>query len=294
MKKFLTVFAMILSLTAGSFSTASATDFLIGAKGGYFVWNSYLKRSGSSMFDSMENGDGQLYGPVFSALFTSDLSLSLSGLFGQQSANWTEMNFTREGSSDLISATYDVEIVRADVDTALSYRLSENFKLIAGYKYQYFNMTIEDAFYQRDGTTGGVEQGGYQKIDIKMPFHGPALGVGFSAPVGEKFFFAANLSALFMWGKFKFDNTEYYYDTSGTKDYSTGADMDGVTMKTRGLNCEPTIGASTGDGLPIVTFGIRFQWTQTKFYNAAPQSGLNDRWNNDYQYGLYVAVVQPI
>jgi hypothetical protein len=296
MKKLLTVLAMIFAITAGSFTTASATDFLIGAKGGYFVWDPYLKRSGSSMFDSMENGNGQLYGPVFSLLFTSDLSLSVSGLFGQQSANWIETDFSQGTSSSLKTASYSMDITRVDIDTALSYRLTENFKLIAGYKYQLFDMTIENVSFNRNTSTG-VTTGGYEKNEIKMPFHGPALGLGFSAPVGEKFFFAGNLSALYMWGKFDFNSTEYYYNTSdGNKHFSTGAGegMNNVTMRTRGINCEPTVGASIGEGLPIVTLGIRFQWSQTKFINMPTEAGINDKWNNDYQYGLFVSVVQPI
>lgn len=294
MKKLFIVLFVILSVTAWSLSTASAMDFLLGAKAGYFVWDPYLKRSGSPMYASMENGSGQLYGPVFSMLFTSDFSLSLSGLFGEQLANWAEMDYVR-GGSNLLSSTYNVEITRRDVDTALSYRLTENFKLFAGYKYQYFNMTIEDVYFSRNISTG-VQSGGYEKIEIEMPFNGPAAGIGFSTQIGERFFFAANLSGLYMWGKFKFDYSSYYYSTSGgamlTNPGPSG--MDGITMNARGINCEPTIGVSTGDGLPIVTLGVRFQWSQTEFHGMPSDSGMKDGWMNDYQYGIFVSVVQPI
>lgn len=296
MKKYFTLTLMILSITIGNFTTASAMDFLIGAKGGYFVWDEYLKRVDNQQFDAMKNGSGELYGPVFSILFTPDFSFSVSGLFGQQSAQWTSIDYKRSSTdSHLTSSTFAMKVKRIDVDSALSYRLTENFKIFAGYKYQYFDLTLESISFNRDPVTPDNINGDYNMAEVKMPFHGPAIGIGFSAPFGERFFFASNLSALYMWGKFKLSDESYYYDsnTAAKQFGGGGGSSSGITMKTRGLNFEPTIGASTGEGLPIFTLGIRAQWSQTKFFNAAGM-GLAEKWANDYQYGLFVSVVQPI
>lgn len=294
MKKFFTVILMIFAVTAGNFTTASATDFLIGVKGGYFVWDPYLKRCGSVQFEQMENGSGELYGPVLSAMFTSDLSISVSGLFGSQSAHWISEDYiqpTETGS--YYTGNFSMDVKRTDIDSALSYRLTENFKIFAGYKYQYNDMEFKSVKFKRNVSDDHLQAAIYENTTIKMPFNGPAAGIGFSSPIAEKFFFAANLSALYMWGKFKFDSSDYSYGPSGSLG-SGGGNINGVTLRTRGLNFEPTAGASMGEGLPIFTVGIRFQWSQTKFIDAPSDSGLNDKYNNDYQYGLFVSVVQPI
>jgi len=272
-----------------------AMDFLIGVKGGYFVWDPYLTRVGSPQFDSMENGAGELYGPVFSVLFTSDLSLSVSGLYGQQSSHWTSEDFKHSSTDTMVeTSTFIMEVERIDIDSALSYRLSENFKIFAGYKYQYFDMLMDNSGFQRDPSNAANLIGFHGESEVKMPFNGPAIGVGFSTPFGERFFFASNLSALYMWGKIKFSGDSYYYDTTDTtKKFPTGGnDSSGITLRSRGLNLEPTVGAGLGEGSPIVTLGIRAQWSQIKFVNG-DKMGLKEKWANDYQYGLFVSIVQP-
>jgi len=57
--------------------SSPAMDYLIGLKGGYFVWDPYLTRVGHPQFEEMENGSGVLYGPVCSLLFSPDISFSV-------------------------------------------------------------------------------------------------------------------------------------------------------------------------------------------------------------------------
>jgi len=180
---------------------------------------------------------------------------------------------------------------RADLDSALSYRLTENFKVFAGYKYQYTRMKMEFVDYSVIGNT--VSSAQHTNVDLKMPFNGPAAGIGFSMPIGERFFFASNLSVLYMWGTFHFNMTEYYYDLTGPKKSPGPSDTSGVTMQSRGINFEPTIGASMGESLPIITLGVRGQWSQTKFHNSE-KINMKEKWANDYQYGLFISIVQPI
>jgi len=184
-----------------------------------------------------------------------------------------------------------MEMDRIDIDSALSLRLSERFKVFAGYKYQNSDMKMESVTFERDTT--GLSSGEHSLITIEMPFHGPAFGVGFSAPFGERFFFASNLSAIYLWGKFDFKQDGYQYVDGDTAKHPSGGNgsVSGIKMNSRGFNFEPTVGASLGDGLPIFTLGIRIQWLQTKFTNAE-QIDLESKWCNDYQYGLFVSAVQ--
>ena len=85
---------------------ASAMNFIVGAKGGYSVWQPYFKDVGG-FFENIETGTGVLYGPVLSAIITEDLSFSLAGLTGEQSTQWT-MDFEQEGDDpdDIRAGTY--------------------------------------------------------------------------------------------------------------------------------------------------------------------------------------------
>lgn len=295
MKKCITVLLMIFAITAGSFSTVSAMDFLVGAKGGYFVWDPFIKRIGVTQFEQIDTGSGVLYGPVFSVLFTPDLSLSVSGLMGTQSTSWTSENFTSDSDSNPRTGTFTLDMDRIDVDSALSYRLTDNFKIFAGYKYQRSIMTQESVTYERRLSSTQITTR-HEYIEITMPVNGPALGLGFSAPIGERYFFAANLSALYMWGKMDFDSKEYEYDStvsSTIQSKNESNKIKGIKVNIRGINFEPTIGASMGEGMPIFTLGVRTQWSQLKIVDG-DKINADAKWCNDYQYGLFVSVVQPI
>ena len=141
-------------------------------------------------------------------------------------------------------------------------------------------------------STSGLTSAEVQNITIKMPFHGPAAGIGVSAPFGDRFFFASNLSAIYMWGKFEIDAPRYQYNVGNASRQDTPMKKSGITMNTRGVNFEPTVGASMGDGMPIFTLGVRVQWSQTRFLNAE-SIDLKSKWSNDYQYGVFVSAVQP-
>lgn len=294
-KKISVIVLTFFTLSAVCTPSASAMDYLVGLKSGYFVWDPYLKRVGNEQFEDMENGTGVLYGPVFSVLFTEDFSFSVSGLFGKQSADWISEDFTYDSDPGTkITGSFTLDIDRIDIDSALSYRLSENFKVFLGYKYQDYEVVLEVVRFDRD-LSGPTIDGIYEKVEISMPFNGPAAGIGFSMPFADNFFLAANLSAIYMWGEFDFKENGYRYDYSapGTKVPNPGGDMSGITMRNRGINFEPTIGASMGAGLPIFTIGVRAQWSQMKFVDVPSNSGLDEKWANDYQYGVFIAIVQP-
>lgn len=283
-------FLMILGLISGLTSSASAVDFIAGAKGGYFIWDPYLQRIGSDQFKNMKKGTGVLYGPGFSASFTPDLSLSISGLFGQQSANWLSEDFGE--TSEPRTGNYSFVVTRTDIDSALSYRITDNFKLFGGYKYQYLKIYEKAVVYKRESNEIETR---VEKSKIIMPYNGPAIGIGFSTPVGEKFFFASNFSLLYMWGKMDMSTNDYEYTSEDPilTRHPTGQDLKGIKLQTRGINLEPSFGASMGEGLPVFTLGLRFQWTQVNFVDPPQGMEIKKDWANDFLYGVFVTILYP-
>ena len=290
-KRISVIVLSIFVLSSFCLPSSSAMDYIAGVKGGYFAWDPFIKRIGVPQFEQIDTGTGVLYGPIFSILFNQDISFSVTGLFGTQSTSWTSENFLQDSTNEPTTGTYTLDMDRIDVDSALSYRLSDNFKIFIGYKYQKSDMIMESVSYRRGPLDITAR---HEYIDISMPSNGPALGFGFSTPVGDRFFLAANLSALYMWGDFDFNTHQYEYvgNNPSTKSKDETYEVKTITINTRGINFEPTVGASMGEGLPIFTLGLRLQWSQTIMHDAEVIS-VDEKWCNDYQYGLFVAIVQP-
>jgi len=290
MKKFLTVLFMVFAVTAGSFSTASAADLLLGLRGGYFMWDPYLKDV-NNQFQDMETGSGALYGPVASILLTDDLSLSFSGLIGKQSGGGVSQGVDRGGGSSQ-DIQFNFDVFRVDLDGALSYRLTDNFKLFAGYKYWYLDTKYESINYIYDGSNT-VTETRHEEITMKQPFHGPAAGLGFSAPLGDKgYFFAMNVSGLYMWGKFKFDQSPAdQYDLTYSPGSGQTLDLD---MKMFGVMVEPTVGFNPGQDFPIVTLGLRYQYNKMKIIDAPAEMDMESGWITDKIYGIFIGALYQI
>lgn len=272
-----------------SIKPAPAMDFIIGAKAGYFAWDPYLKRMDMDQFENIKLGTGILYGPVFSAIFTPEISLSLSGLFGRQSSAWMAENVYGATATYPSAGSYSLDVGRIDLDSALSYRFTENFKILAGYKYQSFDVSFDSTTYQDSASIQTIRK---SEMNNPMYLHGPALGVGFSTPLGDRYFFAGNLSAIYMWGKFDFNDKGVQVDGSNGDVTPYSQKVTGIKLVSRGLSIEPTIGASMGDGMPVFTLGIRGQWSQMMMPDAE-KVDVKKKWMDDFQYGMFVSVLQP-
>ncbi|HOP64281.1 MAG TPA: hypothetical protein PK358_11630 [Spirochaetota bacterium] len=237
-KRFMAIFLIAFAFSAVNTSTVSAAEYLIGVRGGYFIWDPWLKDL-TSMFEEMETGSGALYGPVASVLLTEDLSFSLSGLFGTQTGEGIAEDIP--GGGEYQTLKYSFNTFRMDIDAALSYRVMENFKIFAGYKYWYNKIEYSAMDYRTDAPgAGGAITAVYQEdVDITQPFHGPAAGIGMSMPIGSSgYFFAANLSCLYMWGKMDMDSEprEQYYSGGGWT-YDTSDPMEeNISMVMYGIN----------------------------------------------------------
>jgi hypothetical protein len=63
-------------------------------------------------------------------------------------------------------------------------------------------------------------------------------------------------------------------------------------MKMWGFNLEPSAGMRPGDGLPIVTLGLRVQWTRVQFKEDL--GDLSNQWLDDWIYGVFVGVMYEL
>jgi hypothetical protein len=291
MKKFAAF--VILCITIFS-APLFAMDYIIGARGGYFVWDSFLKDIGPEQFKDLNPGDGTLYGPILSLLFTPDLSFSVAGLVGAQKAEDTVYDKPMGGGKRTVIFTLNTD--RIDVDSAFNYRLGESFRVFLGYKLNYLNSvysgieittTIADSFQEVHVT----------ELDISEFLHGPAMGMGYSLMLGKGYFISANLSFLYMIGTMKFNPEKNYSYTTGVR---SGSADDSFTEDLRllGINFEPAIGVSFGEGTPIVTLGFRYQWNQLQFLNlsdfARNNMGITTGWMDDRLYGVFISVMYTI
>lgn len=288
----LTVCFMVLSLPAFSM------EYIVGARGGYFMWDSWIKEL-AEQFNDMGTGSGVLYGPVASILFTEDLSLSVSGLFGNQNTSGISKDIPQDADQNK-TVKYNFDTFRMDIDSALSYRVAENIKIFAGYKYWYLETKYNAIDYRYNSTTNVLEALYQEDMKAKQPFQGPAFGIGFSMPLGNKgFFVAANLSGIYMRGK-----TEFAFEPRDSYDGNTAIPWElrledsgtvELDMEMYGINIEPSIGINPGEGLPIITLGARYQQNKFKATDMpADMEGMNEGWMKDQIYGVFVGVLYQI
>jgi len=281
---------------------AYSMNYMVGVKSGYFVWEPYIKELKGGGISDIDKGSGVLYGPVISVMFTPDLSFSIAGLYGEQSAHWSSPNTatTWDSQPDAVidvSGLYTVDITRIDIDSALSYRLTGNFKIFAGYKYQRIEalMKIEERRFAVINSTDNVLY--ESEWEYITPAQGPALGVGFSIPFGGSFFLSSNFSFIYMWSSFKVTEVRtrsYDVGTYGDLDYANSEytvskDVWDFDSRQAGINFEPSIGAVVGDTGVIFNVSARIQYMRIEFVDemeAAPGG-----WVTDLFYGAYVSVL---
>jgi len=267
---------------------AFSIDFIVGARGGYFVWKPYFQEMEGSGVENVDDGTGALYGPALSIIFNDDFTFSSTALFGVQSTYWIDDDISKAWGPDTIQSTgtFFGETNRVDLDSALSYRISHNIKVFFGYKYQYTETELKGTFLADD-----IDELYVIDVLVKCPSHGPALGVGYSQAMGTNFFVSTNFSGLFMFSKYNYakDSGKIYNVNGAEINQSSSYDEGGTIfdMKNIGLNVEPTIGMNIG-GI-VSTLGLRFQWMATKFDD--PPIWAPNNWMNDFLYGVFVGAL---
>jgi hypothetical protein len=292
-------FLIILILLTTFTSPVFALDYILGAKGGYFGWDPFFQDIYQpAFFTDVKTGTGVLYGPIFSIIFTQNLSFSISGLMGNQSTHWDSDNqlITEKSGQKYHSGSFHVEEKRYDFDSALNIRLSDNFRIFAGFKYQFLQMTIYGM--QRYVNLSNNPSINVMTIDMDMPLYGPALGFGYSLTFADRYFFAINISGIYMIGKIKQNFSETFYDNSIPNGYMYGkinSDSATMDMKEYGFNIEPSVGINTGGGGPIITLGLRYQYVMAKITNYPAGRVPESRdWLRDYLYGIFVGVMYAL
>ncbi len=276
-----------------------AIDYVLGARAGFFFWRPFYKDmpSGTGL-DDIRTGHGGLYGPILAVNFTEQITLSVSGLFGQQTTQWHTWdgyNVSNEGTQYQYSRTSYVEANRYDVDSALSYALIRGLHIFIGYKFQYMGMdwySTERIYLITDNRTEIRND----KFEFKVPFNGFALGIGYSANLSNLYYFTISLSGIYARGQFKvYQISTEYNDTGFVPSTPTEPnprdESQNIKIHEYGINIEPSVGIRTPG--PLVTLGIRYQLLRNQFYNldSSGGDGPDDRWMNDHLYGIFVSVM---
>jgi hypothetical protein len=288
MRKIIVIILLSATAVFTLLQESKAVDYMIGLRSGYYSWEPYLKEVDGSGMSDMDWGTGILYGPVLSVMFTGDLSFSLASLVGKQSTHW-QSTFSEFDSTTEVTGNYYFEAFRADFDSALSYRLGDNFKIFAGYKYQYMELKYSYTEIRTDPSNVVTEINVVPGESQKSPFHGPAAGIGVSQPLTEHYFLTASLSALYMLGTVEFDGNRYSASSPGFVLQDHSGDNIKLKMRQIGMNFEPAIGMNPGDNLPIVTIGFRYQGSKIQF--TGNSEDMTDKWLNDTILGVFVTIV---
>ncbi len=287
MKKKLVAIAVVVMvfLSSGAF----AMEFMLGAKAGYYAWQPFYSEIDASGFSDIGWGDGVLYGPIVSFIFTPEISLSVAGLLGKQSTHWQSVFSDLSGSTNEITGNYSFDVFRADIDSVLSYRLGGNFRLFAGYKYLYMNASFESTEIRTDAVAA-LDEIIVSSSEGINHLHGPAAGIGYSYPVSGHFFTSITLSGVYLLGSMSNgDSTQYKSSGGGALIQSNDSGIPDSDMRQIGLNIEPAIGMSAGEGLPIITLGVRYQRFWVEFLDNHDVFG--DKWLGDTMIGVFVSVV---
>ncbi len=283
-KMILVILALFVSIPAFSL------DFIAGVKSGYYAWEPYLKDINANSFNKIDRGKGMLVGPVASFLFTESLSVSLAALYGTQSTHWsTRDSYSAEDNKYFTGAGY-FEARRLDVDAVISYSIISNLKLFAGFKYQNIESKLRFSEVRTSplNTLSDIDNSYYI---AETPSMGPALGVGVSYPFYDWFFAAANISGLYMKGKFNIDNKwtkRYEGFPSYTLEVSNDMKVEFDTVQ-YGINIEPSIGVLAKDLNLVFTLGFRYQYLKTDVKDAEEVIGKTTL--NDTIYGVFISVL---
>lgn len=286
MRRFLLSFLVI---TVFIISSPIHAQTLIGIKGGYFGWRPFMKDWGAGMFERIGIGYGFLGGPVIGIPLSDTVSISLTGLFGQQSFHWSlPYDYRVFGGSPVASeGTYIFDETRYDIDTAISFNIMEHVKLFAGYKYQKLDVTME---YTEVRWYTSVKIY-YNKIEAEFPSHSLAAGIGLNYIVSDIFFLAGNISVLYgIQSKFDVSFDIIARDGSDTI-IESKFDKRSLEYNLWGINAEPSIGAKISSSL-IATLGARVQWLQYISKQTEADMSMNEGDKaNDYLFGVFVGLM---
>jgi hypothetical protein len=270
----------------------AAMDVLVGVKAAYVGWHPFLIDVGENLpsagWEYLEEGSGLMYGPNAAVMLTDRVNLSVSYLYGNLNSSYQKQYYNSD-QNVTNNFTGRVEIVRQDLDAALSFSLSPSFKIFIGVKYQPIKITIDES----GAEWGAVNNYFVKRVqNMKASYIDPAVGIGLSLPLAENIAFTTNLSLLYVVGKFEVgghrdqwldaDPLQYSY----YKDPTFKMDISGF-----GANLEPGFVFITSQGI-LISLGARIQYTRLAT-DPGKNSGENAKMSglNDIIYGGFVSVM---
>lgn len=157
-KKFILSLLFIISIIPVMPSRVNAADISVGATSWYTAWD-----YGDDNDSGVEYDPSFLYGPVLSAAFTQDISMSLVFLYGE---------------FDMDTGNDTVPLKRYDSDLTLNYRISTYLKIFAGAKLIGFTWDPEG----------------------KHMAAGPGAGISATIPLSGNFFLLGYISGMYLRG----------------------------------------------------------------------------------------------
>lgn len=199
---------------------------------GATTWYTWWDMNSSGGGGDMEMDPVFLYGPAVSLKFSNDYNLTFVFLYGE---------------FDMGEGTETNEISRYDSDLALNYRLNSWLKIFAGGKYMAYAM---DNFSHRS--------------------IGPGAGFSVVFPIAGNFYFLANISGLYLWGKHKQDD---YYGESQETDYAE-----------YGINSSLSLAYYIAPASVTLSLGGRYQYFKTDFESDPNNSDMDHKF-----YGITAA-----
>lgn len=278
---------------------AFGMDFILGARGGFFFWRPFYKDlPAGAGFEDIRTGHGGLYGPIISIGFTEKIYFSVSGLFGEQTTQWHSWGgygISDGGEPYQFSLVSYVEARRSDIDSAVSYAVTPEFRFFIGYKFQYMKVNwYKTARYY--SINQNQTRNRDEEFEFTVPLNGVAIGCNYAANLTDLYFFSVNISGVYTRGLFQVDQIATKYNNTGLEPPQVNepnpaeSSMD-IDVHQYGVNFEPSLGIRTSG--PLIAIGLRYQLLRTQFYNlsATNNDGPDDRWMNDHLYGVFVSVM---
>jgi hypothetical protein len=305
MKRIVFLILIMVAFVISPMSGVYSLEYIAGAKAWYANWDPVLKSTGENVpwmgWQYMETGSGWLYGPNVGIILSDKVNLSVSYLYGKMQSQFNADY--RATESDGKTSDYSIvgknDITRQDVDSALSLQLAGWLKIFAGFKYQTVDMTMKQsgAKWYVTGGTGG--DSGFEKVKMtfKQKNYAPALGTGFSLPLGSMFALTANLSALYMRGEQKITHRSVIYTAQPVEDFDTPKSYGGfdstMALEGYGVNIEPAILLLLNDINTIIVLGFRYQYVRYDGTWDTPPQGVDKKFEdmNDTLYGAYLSVL---
>ena len=161
---------------------ASAVDLTAGATTWYAMSEQYYAQSGGFFIKDLnvKSEPAFLYGPTLAMRFNNDFNLTFVFLYGT-------FDTTKDRGNDFKRKS---QYQRIDSDLALNYRLSDYFKVFAGMKFLYYDITPTK-----------TDSGTFTIINIDPHIsYGAGLGLNATVPIVGDLFVLGTISGLYLWG----------------------------------------------------------------------------------------------